>query len=142
MVINDSPEVLALIAEVLREDEGYEVRTFMADSVDVGDIISQRPVLILIDLLLSPDPSELIGWELLDKILDEPAFADVPLIVMSAEIQALREHEPALKRRPRVAILHKPFSVRELTDTVESLLEDRPLPSAPPDHGPPEPAHR
>lgn len=122
VVINDSPELLALIGEVLREGEGYAVRTFRAEGVGLEQVVAERPALVIIDLLLPATGEQLSGWELLEAILDEPRLVSVPIVATSAAIEAFREHEAALERRENVATLLKPFSIRELTTIVDRLI--------------------
>jgi DNA-binding response OmpR family regulator len=122
VVINDSAELLALVGEVLREDEGYAVTTLRSEETTARDVLGARPALVIIDLLLPATAEGLSGWELLEELLDDSALVNVPFVVTSAAVDALREREPALQRRENLVVLLKPFSVRELTAVVDRLL--------------------
>ena len=52
----------------------------------------------------------------------EPKLADLPIIICSADVTALRERAAELERIGNVHILEKPFSLDEITDIVEGLI--------------------
>lgn len=125
VVINDSPELLAFIADVLREDEGYAVRTFRAEDATVEQVVREHPALIIIDLLVPTTGEGLTGWELLEQMLANAELSRLPFVVASAAIEALRQREAALKGHENVAVLLKPFSVAQLTAVADRLLGPR-----------------
>ncbi len=117
-VVNDNPDFLALMADILDEDAGYEVTLFNNDDVSVEDIAAAQPGLVVIDLLLGG----VSGWDLVTLVRAHERMADVPIIVCSADVAELRDRAAELARVGDVHILAKPFSIDEITGLVQRLV--------------------
>jgi len=81
----------------------------------LAQVDEEHPDLVLLDLQM-PDMN---GWEFLERFRAQPAFADVPVVVMSA---AHRIDADSLDVQ---AIFAKPFDLDELLDAVDELLVAR-----------------
>ena len=111
LVVEDDPEVAALLAEVLA-GAGYAPTTTNSALGAVALAKRLRPVVLVLDLGL-PYRS---GGALLDDLQADPATAALPVVVVSAFADAL---PPA--RRARVAsVLDKPFSPAALVAAVRA----------------------
>jgi CheY-like chemotaxis protein len=122
-VVNDNPEFLELVDDIL-EDDRYATTTIDGDAPDaLEQILASRPELLIIDVRLG-DPGD-HGWQIAQQVRAEPGLDGLPILLCSADIQALEELADEVARRQRVEALAKPFSVDQLTDAVERLLEDR-----------------
>jgi DNA-binding response OmpR family regulator len=120
-VVNDNPEFLELMSAILAEDAGYEVTLFNGDETSVDTIAASAPDLLIIDLLLGGAS----GWEIVALARSDVRFADVPILICSADVGALRDRQEELERIGDVHVLRKPFGVDELTDAVSGLLDRR-----------------
>jgi CheY-like chemotaxis protein len=117
-VVNDNPEFLELMSAILDEDAGYDVTLFDGEKTSIAEIAAARPELVIVDLILGGAS----GWEIVTLSRAEPALADLPIIICSADVTALRERAGELERIGNVHILEKPFSLDEITDAVERLI--------------------
>ena len=121
-VVNDNPEFLDLMAAILAEDAGYDVRLFNGEHTTVDEIAESEPQLLIVDLLLGGAS----GWEIVTLARADPRLSDVPVLICSADVIALRDRAEELERIGDVHILAKPFGVDELTDAVAGLLDRKP----------------
>ena len=117
-VVNDNADFLALMSAILDEEAGYEVTLFSGERMTVAELAAARPDLIIVDLLLGGAS----GWELVTLARADEILADVPIIVASADVIALRDREHELERVGNVYVLPKPFGIDDVTGLVERLV--------------------
>lgn len=119
-VVNDSPEFLELVRDVL-EDERYQTTTIDVDTPDTLErIVASHPDLLMIDLLLGSPGHE--GWTVARQVREQPGLDRLPILVCSGDLQGLAEIEPAVADTPRTESLTKPFDITELTEAIDRLL--------------------
>ena len=119
-VVNDTPDFLDLVHDILEGDR-YETTLIDGDQGDAFELVrASRPDLLMIDLRLGGQ--RLSGWEIAQRVREEPDFKGLPVIVCSADVQAMSELESDLAGTRHVATLSKPFEIQELTDTIDGLL--------------------
>ena len=87
-VVNDNPEFLELVRDILEDDE-YATTTIDGD-VDgaLERVIASRPDLVVLDLRLGTD--KLHGWEIAQELRREPSLEGLPVIICSADVLALQ----------------------------------------------------
>ena len=74
------------------------------------EIAASLPDLLILDITLEhPD----VGWLVLDKVKLDPATFDIPVIICSAAISAIRDNQDRLKRLG-CFVVEKPFDIDEL----------------------------
>ncbi len=117
-VINDNPDFLELMRAILDEDAGYAVTLFAGDATATSEIAASDPDLIIVDLLLGGAS----GWEIVTLTRADPRFADVPVVICSADVTALKDRAEELERIGNVHVLAKPFGIDEVTELVERLI--------------------
>jgi CheY-like chemotaxis protein len=120
-VVNDNPEFLELIGDILR-DERYE--TTLVDGDRPGtyeEVRRSEPDLLVIDLRMGTDEYE--GWSIVRRMREEPRFRRLPIVIVTADVPGLHSLEAELSGAPLVATLTKPFEIDELTRTLEKLLK-------------------
>ena len=117
-VVNDNPEFLELMSAILDEDAGYDVQLFNGKDMGVDALAASHPNLIIVDLLLGGAS----GWEVVTLSRADQRLADVPIIVCSADVAALRERAEELESIGKVHVLAKPFGIDQITELVERLI--------------------
>lgn len=117
-VINDNPDFLELMSAILDEDAGYEVTLFNGDQTTIAEIAESKPELIIVDLLLGGAS----GWEIVALSRADDRLADVPIVICSADVTALRDRAAELEGIGKVHVLAKPFGIDEVTGMVERLI--------------------
>jgi CheY-like chemotaxis protein len=117
-VINDNPEFLELMGDILGEDSGFAVTLHDGARTGIDAIRSARPDLIIVDLLLGGAS----GWELVTLARADPTLADVPIIVCTADVAQLRRRAEELAATSDVHVLQKPFGIDDLLGTIDRLL--------------------
>ena len=104
LLVEDDAASSDALAELLR-DEGHTVFTAYSGRQALESLEARRPDLILLDLML-PDVN---GWEFRRRQLGNPAWASIPVVVVSAvspgsELSGL----PAVRKPVRFdELLHK-----------------------------------
>jgi CheY-like chemotaxis protein len=121
-VVNDNPEFLELVRDIL-EDDRYDTTTIDGDRDDALDAIrASRPDLLMIDLRKGPD--ELHGWDIAQEVRREPELSGLPILVCSADTEALEALEEDLTATRNVGTLTKPFRIDALTEAIDALLAE------------------
>jgi CheY-like chemotaxis protein len=126
-VIDDDPHIVAWLSDLL-SDAGYRVITASRRDAAYDRLRQQRPAVILVDLHLDYVAE---GWVLLDLLQATPALAQIPVIVWSADRQALA----ANGRRAAAKgwrCLAKPCDGAEVLAVIQRCLD----PSSPLDRAP------
>ena len=120
IVVNDSPDLLEL-AQLLFEDEGYDVKVALAGTGAFELIRQSGPDLVVLDVRL-PDIS---GWDILQAMRLDPETANIPVLMCSAAVGEMRQLEEQLTAAG-VDWLVKPYSIDALLEKVHRLLGDEP----------------
>lgn len=121
-VVNDSPEFLDIMREVL-EDGRHDTTTIDGDRPDaVAAIGASRPELLIIDIRLGVEGDH--GWAIAQEIRREEDFARLPVLLCCADPLALRELRAELESNREVETISKPFSIDELNAALARLLAD------------------
>ena len=115
LVVDDDPEVRALIREIL-EGEGY--RTWALESGEAARELARRdrPALIILDLFL-PD---LDGYTVASQLRADPATANIPVIFITGSDVPV--HRTLSFGLGAVAHLPKPFTAAQLLRAVGQAL--------------------
>jgi CheY-like chemotaxis protein len=104
--------------DLLQEEEGHEVLVCKVSSDAYEFVKEQRPDLVLLDIRMETPEA---GWMVLELLTLDPQTRDVPMIVCSAAIRELQDHEDLLKKYG-VDVLPKPFDLDTLLEKVEAAL--------------------
>ena len=115
LVVEDERDIAALVAYHLTK-EGYRVRTTEGGQEALEAVRSEKPDLMVLDLML-PGFS---GYEVLHELRRRPDMADVPVVVLTAR----RDEADRVKGLELGAddYVTKPFSPRELVLRVAAVL--------------------
>jgi len=115
---NDNAGFLELMSAILDDDAGYDVTVFSGESTAISDIAAADPALMIVDLLLGGAS----GWEIVTLARADDRLADVPIIICSADVIALRDRTAELEHIGNVHLLAKPFGIDEVTGLAERLV--------------------
>ena len=118
MVINDTQEILTLFSDLLTES-GYEVALYSSAIHDMEEIERVNPDLIILDVVFG---GENVGFQMLQKLKMRRATAQLPVVLCTAALNAVREMEGYLQSK-NVQVVPKPFDIDDLLDAVERAIK-------------------
>jgi CheY-like chemotaxis protein len=114
LVVNDTEEILDLFREII-EAMGHRVTGWSFSPDDLAKVTDIQPDLIILDLLMGP--TELQGWQLLQKLRMHRPTERIPVLVCSAATNWVREQEGWLAANG-VKVVLKPFRVDDLEKAI------------------------
>jgi len=117
LIVDDEPNIVTVL-EFLMRGSDYEVRVARNGEEALRRAESFRPDLVLLDVMM-PQRS---GFEVCQKIRENPALRDVKIVMLTAKGRDL-EKDRGLNLGAN-AYVTKPFSTKELMNTVRGLLPD------------------
>ncbi|WP_246039117.1 response regulator [Dictyobacter alpinus] len=113
LVVEDDDSIGSLLVDALSQETAYTT-ILVTDGLQALRVMcTLKPCLVITDYLLP----YMDGIELFDRVHAMAAMANVPTILMSADMP-----EKEVGKRDLIG-LAKPFELDELLDTVEDLLE-------------------
>ena len=117
-LINDDTAFLNLMRELLESCEGYDVSICKEGDRAYEFVKEHRPDLVILDIRMGGEET---GWTIMELLTLDPATRPIPMIVCSAAVRELHEHEPILSRYG-VSVLPKPFDLDALLEKVSEGL--------------------
>src|SRR6266487_1783097 len=103
--------------DLLEEDENYEVRICREWNHAYEHVKREKPDLVIQDIRLGGEEH---GWTILNLLTLDPETRPIPVIVCSAAIQSLHEHQDLLSKYG-ICALPKPFDIEALLDTIARM---------------------
>ncbi len=119
LVVDDEPDVLRML-EVVLGRRGHSVLTAPTGIEGLVTAQGERPDLILLDIMMEG----MDGWEVLKLLKLEQGTRDIPVVMLSARVEP-RDKIRGLQEGA-VDYLTKPFSMRDMLETIEAILERSP----------------
>jgi CheY-like chemotaxis protein len=121
LVVNDSPDFLDFMRELLVIEGGYDVATFDQSEGVVEQVTGSPPDLIILDFVFG---ARRVGVEVADLLAASEATAGIPILFCTA----LSERDIPDDVRERIAargqrIIYKPFDVDHLLRDVAELMD-------------------
>lgn len=114
VIAEDSPHMLRLLEMTLRK-AGHTWTACSAGDAALAAVRTERPDAALLDIIMPG----MDGLEVLSALKNEPATADIPIIMLTARGQTLTREQA--EQSGASAFLTKPFSPTELLTTIEQL---------------------
>ena len=115
--VEDDVEMIDLVKLIL-ERKGYQVSGASGGQEGWEIIKSNLPDLVLLDLMM-PD---IDGWEVYQKMRDDIATKDIPVIVITAKAQNI-DRVLGLHIAKVEDYITKPFKPEDLVESVERFIE-------------------
>lgn len=117
LVVDDDPEIVELICDILSRDGRFEIKT--ASSGYEAGIMTQQfnPDVILLDYML-PDIN---GNVVCQTIKQTPAFENIRIIIVSGVIK--QDEIDQLLKSGAEDFIKKPFDIHELINKVNDVLQ-------------------
>jgi two-component system, OmpR family, response regulator len=118
LVVDDSPFIVDVFVTML-ERGGYRTVAAYGGEECLGILKTVTPDLILLDIMMEP----MDGWETLEKIKENPATKDIPVLMLTAkQLTPTEAEEYGIFIEDYVL---KPITHRELYDAIEHVLGRR-----------------
>jgi DNA-binding NtrC family response regulator len=121
-VINDDTAFLELMRELLQEEANYDVLICREWDSAYQFVKREQPDLVVQDIRIGGEEH---GWTILNLLTLDPETVAIPMIVCSAAIQSLHEHQEQLSKFG-IHALAKPFDLQTLLDLIEATLAEHP----------------
>jgi CheY-like chemotaxis protein len=115
-IVEDDNAIREVMEEVLNE-AGYLCLSATSATGAVELLEHARPHLVILDIVLGGGS----GWRVLDQLKSRRETAAIPVIVCTADTEALSTHQTILRERG-VHCLPKPFDVDELVRLANEAL--------------------
>ncbi len=114
LLVDDDPDLLALMRLTLEYTAGWEV--FEASSALVGLEMAHAlvPDVVLVDLMMP----EMDGYEFCRRFKADPAMAGVPLVLLTARVEL---DDARLAEAGAAGVLFKPFEPEKLAQQIREL---------------------
>ena len=118
LVVDDTPEARRLIVRILQSQGNFTITEAENGRHALEIAKNDPPDLVVLDLMMP----EMDGFTLLDRFEDEPALADVPVIVVTAKELTSKE-KARLKGRIQSLMQKGSFMDDDLFEEIRSLVE-------------------
>ena len=117
LVVDDHEDTLLLMRDLL-EGEGYQVRTASTAAAAEAALRSDKPDLLLLDVML-PDDS---GLNQARALAGDPQLGQVPILLVTAmtttaQLEREAREIPSVRR-----ILYKPCRPRTILEVIDDVL--------------------
>ncbi|HEX2573152.1 MAG TPA: response regulator [Polyangia bacterium] len=114
LIIDDEFSLVESLTELLSW-EGYEVVTAANGRQGLEQLERSSPALVLLDYMMPV----MDGMQVLRSLRSNPAYRDLPVVLMTAAPMGLPPHEKGW-----TALLRKPFTAADVLRVIERLLGD------------------
>lgn len=116
LAVDDEKHILRLV-QINLEKAGYDVVTASNGREALEAVAAQKPALIVMDVMMP----EMDGLEALQKLKDDPATADIPVVMLTAKAQDADVFQGWQSGAD--LYLTKPFNPIELLTFVRRILD-------------------
>jgi CheY-like chemotaxis protein len=118
MIVDDSPYIVDGLVALLKR-KGYDPVAAHGGDECLTLLSSAKPDLILLDIMMEP----MDGWETLERIKNNPATNDIPVLMFSAKKitpDEAQEHSMSIDD-----FVSKPVNPAQLLESIERIFERR-----------------
>src|SRR5947208_925827 len=118
VLINDDTAFLNLMEDLLEAEEGYDLRVCREADRAYEFVKETRPDLVILDIRVGHEEG---GWTILECLTLDPETLPIPVLICSAAIHSLRDHESLLHQYD-CEVVTKPFDLDTLLGTIHDAL--------------------
>lgn len=116
LIIEDDKFLRELISRKLTK-EGYDIEEAIDGEQGVKKVLEVKPDLVLLDLILPG----MNGFEVLEKVKDNPKVSKIPIIILS-NLGQKDEVEKGLKLGAIDFLIKAHFTPEEIVDKIKTVL--------------------
>lgn len=115
VIAEDEPRILRSLCFIVEREGGRAVG--VADGhAALAAVRAEQPVLVILDVMMPG----MTGYEVCRTLREEPRFADLPIVILTALGQA--EHERQATEAGATRYIRKPFDPRALREMIRGYL--------------------
>ena len=115
LIADDEPNIVVSL-EFLMKQKGYDVRVVHAGDEVLRVVGEFVPDLVLLDVMMP----RISGYEVCQKLRENPAWCDIKIIMLSAKGREVEVSKGLAMGAD--AYVTKPFSTRDLMARIEQML--------------------
>ncbi len=120
LVVNDSPDFLTFMRELLTLEGGYEVATLDQSEGVIEQVTSAPPDMIILDVVFRGGST---GYDIADRLASAAATAGIPILYCTALSERdIPDQARTLLEERKHRVLFKPFDIDELLIQVQEML--------------------
>ena len=116
LLIADDSITIQKVVELILTDEGFEIKAANSGEEALSAVSSFKPDIILADI----DMPQLNGYQLCEKIKNDPSMSNIPVILLTGAFEPIDEE---LSNRVRADdFIVKPFESQDLLSKINAAL--------------------
>ena len=117
LIIEDESALQKTLGEVLSQ-QGYEILPALNGEVGLKLAQSEKPDLILLDLILP----KIHGFDVLKRIKDNPETKEIPVIVLT-NLESIEDIKKAIELGATTYLVKADYSLKELTIKINQVFQ-------------------
>ena len=117
LFIEDESALQKTFGEILRQ-EGYEMISALDGETGLRLAKSEKPDLILLDLILPKMP----GFDVLKKLKEDNETKDIPVIVLT-NLEDIKDVDRAIELGATTYLVKAKYSLEEIVEKIKKALE-------------------
>jgi len=115
VVIGEDDEPIAvLLRDAVNDEPGYQSVVVHDGAMLIDTVRQVHADLLILDIMMPG----LNGFEIYDKVLEDPDIRNMPVLFVSA---AATQFEDEIKKRSITDVISKPFDLNDLLERVRAL---------------------
>ena len=118
LFIEDESALQKTLSDYLKK-EGYEVISALDGESGLRLAQTQKPDLILLDLILP----KMDGFEVLRKLMENPETKEIPVIILT-NLERMEDIGRALELGAKTYLVKANYTLKEVAEKVKKVLEE------------------
>jgi len=118
LFIEDESALQKTLSDYLKK-EGYEVVSALDGESGLRLAQTQKPDLILLDLILP----KMDGFEVLRKLMENPETKEIPVIILT-NLERMEDIGRALELGAKTYLVKANYTLKEVAEKVKKVLEE------------------